>query len=44
MSLFDIEKHREECQTKLLIDELNNKFKKKVLLKASDLGGSNHED
>ncbi len=44
MSLFDIEKHREECQTKLLIDELNNKFKKKVLLMASDLGGNSHED
>lgn len=44
MSLFDIQKHREECLTKLLIDELNNKFNKKVLIKASDLGGVKDED
>ena len=44
MSLFDIEKHREECMTKLLIDELNTKFNKKVLIKASELGGDKDED
>lgn len=37
MSLFDIEQHREQCATKLLIDELNRKYKKKVFIKASEL-------
>ena len=37
MNLFNMEEHREKCATKLLINELNNKMKKPMLLKASDL-------
>lgn len=37
MSLFDIDKHKEECATKLLINELNNKSKKQLFIRASDL-------
>ena len=41
MNLFNMEEHREKCATKLLINELNNKMKKPMLLKASEL---NKED
>lgn len=44
MSLFDYQKHKEECATRLLIDELNNKMKKKVLIRASDLRGKKNEN
>ncbi len=37
MSLFDYEKHEEESETKLLINELNRKFKKDVLTRMSEL-------
>ncbi|MCD8209740.1 MAG: DNA polymerase IV [Coprobacillus sp.] len=37
MSLFDYEKYEEESETKLLINELNRKFKKDVLTRMSDL-------
>lgn len=37
MNLFNMEEHREKCATKLLINELNNKMKKPMLLKASEL-------
>ncbi len=37
MNLFNMEEHREKCATKLLINELNNKMKKPMLIKASDL-------
>ena len=37
MSLFDIERHREQCATQLLIAELNRKYKKKVFISASEL-------
>lgn len=44
MSLFDINQHREKCATKLLINELNNKIKKNLFIKASDLKGNKHEN
>ena len=44
MSFFDIEQHREKCATKLLINELNNKYKKNVFIKASELEGNKDED
>lgn len=44
MSLFDAEKHREECATKLLIDEINNKMKNKLLIRASDLKKEGKKD
>jgi DNA polymerase-4 len=44
MSLFDYQRHKEECATKLLIDDLNNKMKKKVLIRASDLRGNDNEN
>ena len=44
MSFFDIEQHREKCATKLLINELNNKFKKNIFIKASELEGKKDED
>ena len=37
MSLFDIERHREQCATQLLIAELNRKYKKKIFISASEL-------
>ena len=37
MSLFDYEKHEEEDTTKLLINHLNRKFKKPVLMRASEV-------
>ena len=37
MSLFDYQTHEEESATKLLINELNRKFKKKVLLRTSEI-------
>ena len=37
MSLFDYEKHIEESQTKLLINELNRKMKKPLLMRASEV-------
>ena len=37
MSFFDMEMHKEKCATKLLINELNNKSKKQLFIKASDL-------
>ncbi|MBR0439434.1 MAG: DNA polymerase IV [Bacilli bacterium] len=37
MSLFDYEKHEEQSSTKLLINELNRKMKKKVLIRASEV-------
>ena len=43
MSFFDIERHKEECATKLLINELNNKVKKNLFFKASELE-KKHED
>ena len=44
MSFFDIERHKEECATKLLINELNNRLKKNVFIKASDLEKNDHEN
>jgi DNA polymerase-4 len=37
MTLFDFEQHEEECATNLLINSLNRKLKKQLLMKASDL-------
>ena len=37
MSLFDYQRHEEESTTKLLINELNRKFKKKVLIRTSEI-------
>ena len=37
MSLFDYQKYEEESSTKLLINELNRKMKKKVLMRASEV-------
>lgn len=37
MSLFDYEKHEEESQTKLLINELNRKLDKPMLKRASEI-------
>lgn len=37
MSLFDLERHKKQCASKLLIDEINRKFDKKIIMKASDL-------
>lgn len=37
MSLFDYEKHEEQSSTKLLINELNRKMKKKLLIRASEV-------
>ena len=37
MSLFDYQQHEEESATKLLINELNRKMKKKVLIRASEV-------
>ncbi len=37
MSLFDIERHKNKCATKILISQLNNKFRKDLFIRASDL-------
>ncbi|MFA5480976.1 MAG: DNA polymerase IV [Bacilli bacterium] len=37
MSLFDYHKHEEESETKLLINELNRKLKKPMLIRASEV-------
>lgn len=37
MSLFDYEKHEEESSTKLLINELNRKLKKPLLMRAAEV-------
>ena len=37
MSLFDYQKHEEESATKLLINEMNRKLKKKALMRASEV-------
>ncbi len=37
MSLFDYQKHEEESETKLLINELNRKLQKKALMRASEV-------
>ena len=37
MTLFDYEQHEEECAVKLLINDLNRKFKKKVAMRASEV-------
>ena len=37
MSLFDYQKHEEESATKLLINDLNRKLKKKALMRASEV-------
>jgi DNA polymerase-4 len=48
MSLFDYRKHEEESETKLLINELNRKLTKPMLIRASevesDKKGNKHED
>lgn len=41
MSLFDYQQHEEESATKLLINDLNRKMKKKVLIRASEV--NNHD-
>ena len=41
MSLFDYQQHEEESATKLLINDLNRKMKKKVLIRASEV--DNHD-
>ena len=43
MTLFDYQKHEEESQTKLLINELNRKMKKPMLKRASEVT-KNDED
>ena len=37
MSLFDYQVHEEESATKLLINDLNRKLKKKALMRASEV-------
>ncbi len=39
MTLFDYEQHEEESATKLLINELNRKLKKPLLIRASEVKG-----
>ena len=41
MSLFDYQVHEEESATKLLINDLNRRMKKKVLIRASEVEKSN---
>ena len=43
MSLFDYEKHEEESTTKLLINELNRKLEKPLLVRASEVKGKRKE-
>ncbi|MDD3207652.1 MAG: DNA polymerase IV [Bacilli bacterium] len=44
MSLFDYRKHEEESTTKLLINELNRKLKKPMLIRASEIDTENKGD
>ena len=46
MTLFDYHKHEEASETKLLINELNRKLKKPMLIRASEVerGGSKNEN
>jgi DNA polymerase-4 len=44
MSLFDYRKHEEESTTKLLINELNRKLKKPMLIRASEIETENKGD
>jgi len=39
ISLFEQEKHQQECKTSLLINKLNRKVNKKVFIKASEVKG-----
>lgn len=39
ISLFEQEKHQQECKTSLLINKLNRKVNKKVFIKASEIKG-----
>lgn len=41
MTLFDYEKHEEENQTRLIINELNRKLKKPLLMRASEIEKKN---
>jgi len=43
MSLFDYEKHEEESATKLLINELNRRLEKPMLVRASEVKGKRKE-
>ena len=40
MSLFDYQKHEEESATKLLINDLNRRLKKKALMRASEVNNN----
>lgn len=42
MSLFDFQQHEQESSTRLLINDINRKYNKTVLLRASEV--KNHED
>ena len=44
MSFFDMEMHKEKCATKILINELNNKYRKNIFMKASELEGNKNDD
>ena len=37
MTLFDYQKHEEENQTRLIINSLNRKLKKPLLMRASEI-------
>ena len=43
MSLFDYQQHEEENATKLLINDLNRKLKKKALMGASEVDTDGHK-
>ena len=43
MSLFDYQQHEEENATKLLINDLNRKLKKKALMRASEVDVDGHK-
>ena len=43
MSLFDYQKHEEENATKLLINEMNRKLKKNLLMRASEVKSNGHK-
>ena len=44
MSFFDMEMHKEKCATKILINELNNKYRKNIFMKASELEGNKNDN
>lgn len=44
MSLFDYQIHEEESSTKLLINELNRKLKKKALMRASEVNKNDRDN